>query len=149
MGGGDDGGSSFVTHHAGRNGSTPDHRPSSAAVVGGPVVTAERRSGNADPPGLNAVGDDNAGGCDHRKGGNGDGDNDNADCPDNDSNNSIQENGRGHDCKMVCWAVAKAAEMLTANLLPNHHIYYYFYVVIGTVYIQSIHVPGLRYKGKL
>ena len=49
-----------VTHHAGRNRSTPKHCPFFAALVGGLIVMAERWSDNADPPGFDAVGDNNA-----------------------------------------------------------------------------------------
>ncbi len=93
---GGNGMSLVVTHHAGRNGSAPDHRPHSAAAAGGPVAMAERLSGNGDPPGVNAVRDDNAGGRDPHKGGDS-GSDDDADCLDNDSNGSIQEDDRGSD----------------------------------------------------
>ncbi len=50
---------------------------------------AEQRSGNADPSGVDAVRDNDAGGRDRREGGDGGG-NDDADCLDDDSNRSIQ-----------------------------------------------------------
>ena len=57
-----------------------------------------------DPPGVNAFGDNNAGGRDRREGSNGGSDDNDANCPDNDSNNSIQEDDRGYDRGMVCLA---------------------------------------------
>ena len=147
-GGGGDGASLFMTHHVGRNGSTPDCRSSSAATAGGPVAMAEQRSGDADLPAVNAVGDDNAGGHDCCKGNDGNGDKDDADCTDNNSNNSILEDDMEYNCEMVC-LIAKTAEMTTANLLPTHRLYCYFYFAIVTVYIWSFHVPVLGYRGKI
>ena len=63
-----------------------------------------RRNGDAGPHGVNAVGDDDAGGCNRREGGNGSGVDNDMDCPDGDFNKSIQEDDRGYDCKMVCLA---------------------------------------------
>ena len=57
-----------------------------------------------DTAGVNAVGDDDAGGCNRREGGNGSGVDNDMDCPDGDFNKSIQEDDRGYDCKMVCLA---------------------------------------------
>ncbi len=92
-GGGGNGTSLVATHHAGRNGSAPNRCPYSAAAAGGLVATGEQWSGNANPPRVDVVEDNNVGGC-----GDGGGNND-SNCPDNDSNGSIQEDDRGSNYK--------------------------------------------------
>jgi hypothetical protein len=101
VGGGGDGAPLFAMHHAGRNGSAPDRHSSSAAAAGGTVAMAERQSGDADLPGVNAVVYNDVGEHDCCKGDNGGGNDISANCSDNDSNGSIQEDNWRYDHETV------------------------------------------------